>query len=151
MATLSRGQTFGTTEQVTNTKLHNLVDLGSISGITGTDLGSAFMSSLPSSAGKINVQNLWSQVNIATNTSFPNVGNGTHFNLFHQTFVSLASFVNMRVGQQFTLIAQQASYPTILDSTNFKLSADWIPQKQYDNITLWFNGSVVVELNRTAT
>jgi len=37
MATLSRGQTFGTTEQVTNTKLHNLVDLGTISGIALAD------------------------------------------------------------------------------------------------------------------
>ena len=38
MATLGKGQTFGATEQITNTKLHNLVDLGSISGIVDADL-----------------------------------------------------------------------------------------------------------------
>ena len=40
MATLSRGGTFGATETVTNTKLHNLVDLGSISGINNADCAS---------------------------------------------------------------------------------------------------------------
>ena len=37
MATLSRGQTFGATESITNTKLHNLVDLGSISALVNAD------------------------------------------------------------------------------------------------------------------
>lgn len=37
MATLSRGQTFGSTETVTNTKLHNLVDLGSVTNIVDAD------------------------------------------------------------------------------------------------------------------
>lgn len=41
MATLGRGITLGATEQVTNTKLHNLVDLGSISGITDGDLSAS--------------------------------------------------------------------------------------------------------------
>lgn len=41
MATLSRGQTFGSTETVTNTKLHNLVDLGSISNIVNADIDSS--------------------------------------------------------------------------------------------------------------
>lgn len=38
MATLSKGYVFGATESVTNTKLHNLVDLGSISGIVNADI-----------------------------------------------------------------------------------------------------------------
>lgn len=38
MATLSKGYTFGATEAVTNTKLHNLADLGSISGIVNADV-----------------------------------------------------------------------------------------------------------------
>lgn len=37
MATLVRGQTFGATETITNTKLHNLVDLATISGIVNAD------------------------------------------------------------------------------------------------------------------
>jgi microcystin-dependent protein len=38
MATLSKGQTFGATETITNTKLHNLVDLASITNIVNADL-----------------------------------------------------------------------------------------------------------------
>jgi microcystin-dependent protein len=38
MATLSKGQTFGATETITNTKLHNLVDLASITSIVNADL-----------------------------------------------------------------------------------------------------------------
>lgn len=38
MATLTRGQNFAVTETVTNTKLHNLVDLASISGIVDADI-----------------------------------------------------------------------------------------------------------------
>jgi hypothetical protein len=34
---ISRGQTFGQLEQITNTKLHNLVDLATIAGLTGTN------------------------------------------------------------------------------------------------------------------
>lgn len=37
MATLSRGITYGASETITNTKLHNLVDLGSISQIVNDD------------------------------------------------------------------------------------------------------------------
>lgn len=37
MATLSRGQTFGSTETISNTKLHNLVDLGSVTNIVDAD------------------------------------------------------------------------------------------------------------------
>ncbi len=42
MATITRGKTFGATEEVTNTKLHQLVDSATISGITSGDIsGSA--------------------------------------------------------------------------------------------------------------
>ena len=41
MATLSKGYTFGSTETVTDTKLHNLVDDGSISNIVNADIGAA--------------------------------------------------------------------------------------------------------------
>lgn len=37
MATLGRGQTFGATETITNTKLHALVDSGTVSGIVSAD------------------------------------------------------------------------------------------------------------------
>ena len=35
---ITRGQTFGVAEQITNTKLHNLVDLATISGIVNADI-----------------------------------------------------------------------------------------------------------------
>jgi len=41
MSTLSKGYTFGATESVTNTKLHNLVDLGSISDIVDADVSAS--------------------------------------------------------------------------------------------------------------
>jgi hypothetical protein len=37
---LTKGQTFGVAEQITNTKLHNLVDLATIAGITNTEIAS---------------------------------------------------------------------------------------------------------------
>ena len=37
MATLTKGKTFGATETVTNTKLHQLIDSGSVSDIDGND------------------------------------------------------------------------------------------------------------------
>lgn len=41
MATLTKGQTFGASETITNTKLHNLVDLGAVSNIVNADIDSA--------------------------------------------------------------------------------------------------------------
>lgn len=41
MATITKGYTFGATEQVTNTKLHSLVDSATISGIAQADLAAA--------------------------------------------------------------------------------------------------------------
>ena len=38
MATLSKGYTFGATESVTNTKLHNLVDSGTVTSIVNADI-----------------------------------------------------------------------------------------------------------------
>jgi hypothetical protein len=37
---ITKGQTFGTSEQITNTKLHNLVDLATIDLTTGIAIGS---------------------------------------------------------------------------------------------------------------
>jgi len=39
MASITKGQTFGTTEQITNTKLHNLVDLATVDMTTGVAIG----------------------------------------------------------------------------------------------------------------
>jgi hypothetical protein len=80
-ATITKGQTFSATETITNTKLHNLVDLATVSGITnaeisasaaiadtklaqistaGTVAGAALtgLTNIPSGAGKIPVANI---------------------------------------------------------------------------------------------
>jgi hypothetical protein len=87
MATLSKGYTFGATEQVTNTKLHSLVDDGTVTEIVNADIdataaiidtklaqiytagkvsGHSFtlLSSIPSGAGYIPPVNLGSGASI---------------------------------------------------------------------------------------
>jgi len=41
LATVTKGQTFSATETITNTKLHNLVDLATVSGIVNADIDSS--------------------------------------------------------------------------------------------------------------
>lgn len=41
MAKLTRGQSFGATETITNTKLHNLVDLGTVTDIVDADISAS--------------------------------------------------------------------------------------------------------------
>lgn len=59
MATLSRGKTFGTTEQVTNVKLHQLVDDGSISDIVQADVASGSGLVVRSSTAPSDTDALW--------------------------------------------------------------------------------------------
>jgi len=97
MATLTRGHTFGATESVTNTKLHNLVDLGGVTGITNADCaanlnlsnsklanivdagkvsGSSFynLASIPSGAGYIPANNIFPIGSIYINVTGTNPG-----------------------------------------------------------------------------
>lgn len=62
MATVTKGYTFGATEQVTATKLHNLVDLGSVTNIGASDLSSNILSSLPTTAGQLKYYNIVSSL-----------------------------------------------------------------------------------------
>ena len=119
---ITKGQTFGIAEQITNTKLHNLVDLATFSD--------SFITSLASASGKIPPQNLWELKSVATNSSVPSLAIGTAFKLNSSTYGSIASFSSARTGQQFTLIAGQASYPCILDGGSFLLSANWMAAEQ---------------------
>lgn len=140
MVEISAGYTFGSTELVTSTKLHSLVNNATIN-----------IASLPSTAGAILPRNLFSIVTVATNASIPNLVQGTSFKVYWSTYGSIASFINYYPGQRFTLFAQQASFPSILDTGNFKLNGNWIPAKVDDNITLEWNGSSFVEVFRTLT
>lgn len=151
MATFYQGQTFASTEQITNTKLHTLVANASISNIQPSDLVGNILTSLASNAGRLPQQNFWNMGSVATNASLIDVSLFTSINLFHSTYCSLATFINSRIGQTFTLIAQQASFPIISDVGNFKLNGNWVPAKQYDNLSLLWNGSVFVEVGRVST
>ena len=140
MVEITKGYTFGSTELVTNSKLHSLVNDATIN-----------MASLPSTAGAILPRNLFSIITVTTNASIPNLIQGTSFRLHWSTYGTIASFTNYYPGQRFTLFAQQASFPSILDTGNFKLNGNWIPAKVDDNITLEWNGSSFVEVFRTLT
>lgn len=150
MTTVYQGQTFATTEQITNTKLHNLVANASISSINPADMSTDFLSSLASLHGKIPMQNFWRHSNVVTNSSVPDVSAYTSLTLNWSTYGSIASLTNMRSGQQFSLVAGQASFPAILDAGSFLLSANWIPAKAGDSLTLLWDGTSFVELGRTS-
>ena len=59
MATLARGRTFGTTEEVTAAKLHSLVDDGSISGITQVDIAAGEGLVVRSGTNPSDIDSLW--------------------------------------------------------------------------------------------
>lgn len=149
MATITKGQTYGVAEQITNTKLHNLVDLATITGILASEMANSFVTSLASASGKIPPQNLWELKTVATNSSVPSLATGTMFKLHWATYGSIASFSNAKLGQKFTLIAGQASFPVIVDTGNFLLSANWIPDTAGDNLTLVWDGTNFIEVGRT--
>lgn len=140
MVEITKGYTFGSTELVTNSKLHSLVNDATIN-----------MASLPSTAGSILPRNLFSIITVTTNASIPSLIQGTSFRLHWSTYGTIASFTNYYPGQRFTLFAQQASFPALIDTGNFKLNGNWIPAKVDDNITLEWNGSSFVEVFRTLT
>jgi hypothetical protein len=179
MATITKGQVFGQTEQITNTKLHALVDSATISGILASEMSNNFLTSLasssglippanlatitsggvtgkilyalasiPSGAGKIPPTNLSDYQTVATNSSVPSLLVGTIFKLWASTYGCIASFSNMIIGQRFTLVAGQASFPSIGDDGKFLLSADWKPAKASDNLTLIWDGTNFVEVGR---
>ena len=140
MVEITKGYNFGSTELVTNSKLHSLVNDATLN-----------IASLPSTAGAMLPRNLFSIVTVATNASIPSLIRGTSFRLHWSTYGTIASFTNYYPGQRFTLFAQQASFPSLVDIGNFKLNGNWIPAKADDNITLEWNGNSFVEVFRTLT
>lgn len=151
MANFLTGWTFSASEQVTNTKMNNQVNLASISNIQASEMATNFLSSLVSSSGKLPQQNIYGLGSITTNASLINVSSTSAFNVYYSTYGSIATFVGALVGQKFTLISQQASFPVIVDTGSFKLASNWIPAKQYDNISLIWDGSAFIEIGRVTT
>lgn len=132
MATLSRGQTFGATETITNTKLHNLVDLGSVTGIVNADIdasanivdtkladittgnkvrGTALsnLPSIPSGAGLIPFANIPTSILGLSLVSIPNSA------LVPLTLASLVDGISFR-NLASTPVDQQFRYNTLVQS-----------------------------------
>jgi len=132
MATLSRGQTFGATETITNTKLHNLVDLGSVTGIVNADIDAsanladtkladittgnkvrgtalANLSSIPSGAGVIPFVNIPTSILGLSLVSIPNSA------LVPLTLASLVDGISFR-NLASTPVDQQFRYNAMVQS-----------------------------------
>lgn len=62
-ATISRGKTFGATETVTNTKLHQLVDNATISGIDQTNIASGYGLAIRSTSAPTSTDAIWVDTN----------------------------------------------------------------------------------------
>lgn len=135
MATLSKGQVFGATEQVTNTKLHNLVDLGSITNIVDADCSAAmnlqdtklaqittaskvsgsaivFLPSIPSGAGLLPFANIPGPFgsSYVSLVSIPNAS------LFPLTLTSWVDGSAMRNIQSMPSLAGQLSWYSVCGS-----------------------------------
>jgi len=134
MATLSKGQVFGATEQVTNTKLHNLVDLGSITNIVDADCSAAmnlqdtklaqittaskvsgsaisFLPSIPSGAGLLPFANI-----PVLGTSYVSLVSIPNASLLPLTLTSWVDGSAMRNIQSMPSLAGQLSWYSICGS-----------------------------------
>ena len=171
MATLTKGQTFASTEQITNTKLHALVDSATCTAIVNADVDAAAaivdtklntistagkvtgkaitnLASIPSTAGVMPFVNLVKLGSIATNATRPNVSKLSALHLKFSTYASLTTFAGCVKGQEFTLIALQASMPRVPDGGKFILNGVWIP-KQNSTLRLIWDGTNYIEIART--
>lgn len=160
MATLSRGQSFGATETVTNTKLHNLVDLATITNIVDADISASAniqfskilastldasllgnLSGILSGAGKIPNANLNLPFG-ATQTTLCSIPNNSLLPLTLASWVDGAALRNLAstpVDQQIRynlLVSSLASggVPVYNGSNNFVGNAS--PYLTSQNITL---------------
>lgn len=131
MANFSKGTTFGSTETVTNTKLHNLIDLASITGILNADCDASMalansklanivdggkvsgssmfnLASIPSGAGQIPNEFLQSIASIPNSALMP---------------ITLASMVSGSSLFALNQISTLASYVPLANLGNVAFSA----------------------------
>jgi len=171
MATLTKGQTFGASEQVTNTKLHALVDSATCTAIANADIDSAaaiadtklatistankisgkalsVLATIPSAAGVIPISNMVKLGSTATNATRPSVSTLTALTLHYATYVTLTTIAGCITGQEFNIISNQASFPRIEDAGKFILNGAWVP-KANSLLKLIWNGTNYIEVSRT--
>ena len=130
MSTISAGYTFGSTELVTNTKLHTLIDSATITGITSSELSIT-------------------AANIATNASIVSTAGAKVVNLYSCSAGSISTITGMLENIPFMLINRSSGASlALLDASPFLLNGNVIPNSVGSNITLVWDGTNYIELGR---
>ena len=129
---LSRGYTFGSTELVTNTKLHTLIDSATITGITSSELSIT-------------------AANIATNASIVSTAGAKIVNLYSCSAGSISTITGMLTNIPFMLINRSSGASlALLDASPFLLNGNVTPNSVGSNITLVWDGTSYIEIGRVA-
>jgi len=122
MSTISAGYAFGTTELVTNVKLHTLINSATLSE-TSTD--------------------------IATNASIVSTAGAKIVNLYSCSAGSISTITGMLTNIPFMLINRSSGASlALLDASPFLLNGNVTPSSVGSNITLVWDGTNYIELGR---
>jgi len=122
MSTISAGYAFGTTELVTNVKLHTLINSATLSE-TSTD--------------------------IATNASIVSTAGAKIVNLYSCSAGSISTITGMLTNIPFMLINRSSGASlALLDASPFLLNGNVTPNSVGSNITLVWDGTNYIELGR---
>ena len=122
MSTISAGYAFGTTELVTNVKLHTLVNSATLSE-TSAD--------------------------IATNASIVSTAGAKIVNLYSCSAGSISTITGMLTNIPFMLINRSSGASlALLDASPFLLNGNVTPNSVGSNITLVWDGTNYIELGR---
>ena len=122
MSTISAGYAFGTTELVTNVKLHTLVNSATLSE-TSAD--------------------------IATNASIVSTAGAKIVNLYSCSAGSISTITGMLTNIPFMLVNRSSGASlALLDASPFLLNGNVTPNSVGSNITLVWDGTNYIELGR---
>jgi len=122
MSTISAGYAFGTTELVTNVKLHTLINSATLSE-TSAD--------------------------IATNASIVSTAGAKIVNLYSCSAGSISTITGMLTNIPFMLINRSSGASlALLDASPFLLNGNVTPSSVGSNITLVWDGTNYIELGR---
>ena len=122
MSTISAGYAFGTTELVTNVKLHTLINSATLSE-TSTD--------------------------IATNASIVSTAGAKIVNLYSCSAGSISTITGMLTNIPFMLINRSSGASlALIDASPFLLNGNVTPNSVGSNITLVWDGTNYIELGR---
>ena len=124
MSTISAGYAFGTTELVTNVKLHTLINSATLSE-TAAD--------------------------IATNASIVSTAGAKIVNLYSCSAGSISTITGMLTNIPFMLINRSSGASlALLDASPFLLNGNVTPSSVGSNITLVWDGTNYIEIGRVA-